>query len=125
MKHHLKLPLIILLCLCASIKGSQAQTKTSTVLNGFVKDANTGEALIGATVFVNGTTIGTTTNGYGFFTLIVPKGKQKITFSYIGYNNTDKDINVNADQRITVELSPISTEIEAVTITRDKGNSNM
>jgi len=125
MKHHLKLPLIILLCLCAIIKESHAQTKTSIVLNGFVKDANTGEALIGATVFVNGTTIGTTTNGYGFFTLIVPKGKQKITFSYIGYNNTDKDINVNTDQRITVELSPISTEIEAVTITRDKGNSNV
>lgn len=62
-----------------SIKFSFAQHRVS----GFVKDAQTGEMLIGATIFEQGTTNGTATNQQGYFSLIA-SGKP-LAFSFIGY----------------------------------------
>lgn len=53
------------------------------VINGVVVDAS-GEAIIGANVIVEGTSIGTITDFDGHFSLSVPKGK-KIKISFIGY----------------------------------------
>lgn len=40
--------------------------KRTAGISGYVKDAATGETLLGATVYVSQTRTGTTTNGYGF-----------------------------------------------------------
>lgn len=55
------------------------------VINGVVVDAS-GEAIIGANVIVEGTSIGTITDFDGHFSLSVPKGK-KIKISFIGYKD--------------------------------------
>ena len=43
-------------------------------LSGYVKDANSGEALIGVSVFIEELGKGTTTNVYGFYSLTLQKG---------------------------------------------------
>ena len=57
--------LTILISLIPASLFSQA----SYTLNGYVNDAETGEVLIGATVYVNELNSGTTTNSYGFYSL--------------------------------------------------------
>ncbi|AQG81527.1 TonB-dependent receptor [Spirosoma montaniterrae] len=60
-----------------------AQTGT---VSGLVKDGKTKEALIGCTVRIDGTQLGTTTDIEGKFTLAnVPAGVQKIVISYVSY----------------------------------------
>jgi hypothetical protein len=41
-------------------------------VSGYLRDKQTGEALIGANVYVKGTTVGSITNGYGFFSITLP-----------------------------------------------------
>ena len=57
-----------------------AQTKTIT---GVVKDA-TGESIIGASIVVKGTTIGTVTNFEGAYSLSVPQSAKTLVISYVG-----------------------------------------
>ena len=45
----------------------------------------TGESMIGVSVLVKGTTIGTVTDFDGNYTLEVPSGKNILEISYIGY----------------------------------------
>ena len=47
-------------------------------ISGYVKDKATGEDLIGANVMVAGQSIGTSANGYGFYSLTLHGGKYDI-----------------------------------------------
>jgi hypothetical protein len=66
-----------------------AQNRT---LSGTVKDATTGEALIGVNVTGKGTTIGTVTDIDGKYSLEIPKDVTALVFSYVGYANLEKTI---------------------------------
>jgi TonB-linked SusC/RagA family outer membrane protein len=54
-------------------------------VTGRVVDADNNEPLMGVTVFVVGTQVGTNTGPDGRFTLMVPEGGQRLAFSYVGY----------------------------------------
>lgn len=76
--------LILLIALIAfSCLAAQAQTVSVT---GTVKDADTEEAVIGASVLVKNTTTGTITDLDGVFSLTAPQGAT-IVVSSIGYND--------------------------------------
>lgn len=64
-------------------------------LRGYITDASTGEALIGATVLIKGTSYGTTTDLDGFYQINVPSNinAQYIQVSYTGYSLQDVAIN--------------------------------
>ncbi|MFP4024750.1 MAG: TonB-dependent receptor domain-containing protein [Thiohalospira sp.] len=59
--------------------------KTGT-LRGKIIDESTGETLIGVNVFKSGTTIGTSTDFDGNYSLHLPEGKHNIKISYISYD---------------------------------------
>jgi hypothetical protein len=64
---------------------AQAQHARIT-LSGFVKDARSGEKLLGAAVYVAAGQVGTTTNAAGFYSLTVPaQDSIRLTASYLGY----------------------------------------
>ena len=94
-------------------------------LHGYITDANNGETLIGASVFVKGTNQGTVTNVYGFYSLSLSPGKYTITYSYMGYKSQEKLVNLNADQKISLELQENTEEIEAVVVTAEAKNDNV
>lgn len=94
--------LLTFLCLMLSFGAFAQNGKVA----GTVKDASTGETLIGATVVVKGTNLGAMTNQQGEFTLSnVPSGMQKVMVSYVGYSSETKEINVTAGQTATVDFS--------------------
>jgi TonB-linked SusC/RagA family outer membrane protein len=51
-----------------------------------------GEPLIGVTVFVSGTTIGTSTDADGMYQISVPSSGRLLLFSYVGYKNQEVEI---------------------------------
>ncbi|WP_321348045.1 TonB-dependent receptor [uncultured Draconibacterium sp.] len=83
-------------------------------IKGVVVDAETNEALIGASVVLDGTTTGTVTDIDGTFSLSVKSGDQKIIISYIGY--TAKELNVSLSSGQTKDLGEIVMESDAVGI---------
>ena len=58
-----------------------------TQVSGTLTDAESGDPLIGASVFVTGTTTGTVTDFDGKYSLSVPANAESLTFSYTGYGN--------------------------------------
>jgi len=84
---------------------------------GTVKDKNTGEFLIGATIYIKDKNIGTVTNNYGFYSITLQKGEYAIIFSYLGYESTRKDILLNNNSLINVELQIGTRAIEEVVVT--------
>ena len=66
----------------------KVQTKTNRTISGVVKDEQ-GEAVIGASVLVKGTTNGTITGVDGDFTLSGVKKSDILSFTYIGFKNKE------------------------------------
>ena len=64
----------------------------SYLVRGVISDVN-GDKLIGATLLVKGTNLGTTTDFDGAFQLRVPTGTQSIVISYIGYGSEEVVLN--------------------------------
>jgi len=62
-------------------------SQTSNTLSGYIDAAESGEKLIGATVYDLHSKKGTITNDYGFYSLTVPADSIKIKVSYIGYES--------------------------------------
>ncbi len=83
----------LLLTLMVSLLFAGA-TFAQGVIRGVVMDANSDETLIGATVVIEGTTIGVTTNLDGSFTLIAPAGDHTLDITYVGYEPQKVDITV-------------------------------
>lgn len=86
-------------------------------ISGIIKDQSNGETLIGATAYIDGTTIGTTTNTYGFFSLTCPAGNHKLVISYMGYTTYEKEINLSENKKINVDLTPSASELDEVVVT--------
>lgn len=93
--------------------------KDFAVINGTVVDGKTGEKLFGVNVFLENTSIGTSTDNKGNFTLSgVRQGEYILTASFLGYESASEKIYLkNGDNRtITFELRETIQSLEEVTI---------
>ena len=105
----------IFLCLCLFFSAIlMAQENFS--ISGTIKDASNGETLYGATVFLKNTTIGATTNGYGFYSITAPKGTYTLVVSYMGFTDMTQEIILDNNQKLDFELSEVSTELDEVVV---------
>ncbi len=94
-------------------------------LNGYVKDATNGEALIGATVLVKEVQGGAATNVYGFYSITLSPGVYIVEYSYIGYETQSQTINFESNQRLDVEMTASGTELQEVVITGEAEDENV
>ncbi|MEG1563919.1 MAG: carboxypeptidase-like regulatory domain-containing protein, partial [Bacteroides sp.] len=85
--NHVRSLILVLLTFIGSVCPIYAQQQELFEINGLVKDG-VGEPIIGATVIVKNTNIGTTTNIDGKFTLKVPR-KSVLDVSYIGMKTSN------------------------------------
>ena len=93
----------------------------NVTVSGYVKDARNGEMLVGATVAIKGTTKGTITNVYGFFSVEVPPDYRTLQFGFLGYET--RELSFDVSQQITVELIPRTEALEEVVI-KGEGSAN-
>ena len=74
-------------------------------LSGYVVDVESGEQLLGATVWHAASASGTAANLYGHYSITLPCGTQEVLFSYLGYAPQKVEITLNGDAKLDVELS--------------------
>jgi len=87
-----------LLVLCLSVATVLAQR----TVTGTVTDGTSGEPLIGATVLVKGTSVGTSTDIDGRYSINVPSGNDMLVVSYTGYNSQDIALGSSSILNITL-----------------------
>lgn len=103
---------------------SVAQKKYT--LSGTMKDSQTGEALIGATVYITSMKKGTTTNNYGFYSLTLPmQDSIAVVFSYLGYQPQIKKIYFNNNLELDIELVLNEDVLDEVVIEAQRSDENV
>ena len=90
------------------------RTVEEIIISGKVVDLETGQALIGATVKVKGTTIGAGTDIDGNFSLSVPGNVSTLEISYVGY--TTKEVEINGESTISISLNPDYKALQDVVV---------
>lgn len=86
-------------------------------VSGVLKDGSNGETLFGATVFLKGTSVGTTTNEYGFYSLTAPEGDYILIISYTGFNSVEKPITLRKNLKVNIELNEEVAQLNEVVVT--------
>ncbi|MCF8374621.1 MAG: TonB-dependent receptor [Bacteroidales bacterium] len=112
----------LIVILISALSGFAGEKVT---LSGYVKSADTGEGLIGSTVYVTELKTGTATNVYGFYSLTLPKGKYTLQYSYIGYENTSIPTELNSDFKKDIELQPTSAQMEEIVVRGEAEDKNI
>ncbi|MFY0674139.1 MAG: TonB-dependent receptor [Bacteroidia bacterium] len=113
---------VVLLLFSTVYSFSQVSKAT---LSGYIRDAENGEELIGATVYENESSVGAASNVYGFYSISMPVGEYQFAFSFVGYETKMMTVNLTANQTLNVELSLAGQQLEGVDIVAKKENSNI
>jgi CarboxypepD_reg-like domain/TonB-dependent Receptor Plug Domain len=86
------------------LMSSWAMAQSKVNLNGYVKDAATGESLIGASVKIKGLSIGNVSNVYGYYSISLLPGKYVVSCSYIGYDAIEDTLDIKTAIKRNFEL---------------------
>ncbi len=82
-------------------------------ITGVIREVS-GEELIGATILVTGTSVGTLTDFQGRFTLQLPQGASSLTVSYLGYTSQLVPI---SEKNMNISIAPSSMALNEVVVT--------
>ncbi len=119
----------ILLLLSGSIQAGDPENNedpgNKLTISGHVKDKQSGEDLIGATVFVKEINGGTITNAYGFYSISLKPGKYTIRYSYVGYQTIEKELDLKKNINIDIELDRRNETLDEVVIKGEATNANV
>jgi hypothetical protein len=95
------------------------QRLAATTLTGSVTDGD-GLALPFATVVIKGTTIGTSANGEGVYTLELAAGSYSVTCQFMGYTSQTQYVTIGHENKtLNFQLAPQSLKISEVVVKAD------
>jgi len=104
---------------------AQSNNDTKVTLSGYIKDADSGETLIGASAYIPDLTSGTTSNEYGFYSLTVAPGIYTIEFAYLGFDTKTLELDLTQDMKKDIELGEDVTELMEVVVTSEAEDINV
>ena len=119
----LKISLIISFILSSTLV-SQAQSNKVT-LSGYLKDATSGEALIGANIFIKELNTGTATNAYGFYSLTLPQGNYNLVVDYLGFQSVKKTMEITTNTKLDWDMQPDSQVLNEVVVSTEAEDKNV
>lgn len=98
-----------------------AQQKST--ISGYLADSKSGEALIGAKVYIPSLKVGAETNTYGFYSLTVEKGVYTIEFRFTGLDTYSKEFDLAQDINFNHEMGTTEKQLQEVVISAKKGEN--
>ena len=94
-------------------------------VSGTVTDASTGNALPGANVVLEGTSMGAAAGSDGTYSISnVSAGAYTVTASVIGYANASKSVNVSGDVTVNLSLAVSAVELSALEVLASRSGQN-
>ncbi len=80
-------------------------------VSGTVTDTETGETLVGASVFVPDIQYGVVTGSGGAYRLTLPEGEYRIVFSFVGYRSFEKVVSPGPDRDVSLDVELVSSAV--------------
>ena len=94
-------------------------------ISGFIQDFNSGESLIGVSIYESKSFKGTSTNQYGFYSLTLDKGEYEIVYSFIGYKTITKKITLDRNIRTNISLKTDAILTKEVIVKGERLDKNV
>lgn len=117
-----KIVLVIILSL-ANICNAQSQQKAT--ISGTIKSKKTGETIIGASIRVLNTKLGTNSNEYGFYSITLTNATYQIEVSAIGKKTDTINLNLMKDVTKNIFLQDENKDLEEVVVKTVKGGRSI
>jgi hypothetical protein len=73
-------------------------------ISGYIREMETGEPIIGATIYINELQSGTVTDLYGHYILRIPLGRYNLSYRYIGMAEIDKAVLLQSDGILNINM---------------------
>ncbi|HMH34755.1 MAG TPA: TonB-dependent receptor [Puia sp.] len=105
------------------IKTNTLKAGSATVA-GYVRDMKTGEAIIGAAIYMDNPPIGVTTDQFGYYSFTLPRGRHTLRITSVGMKETKRQIMLFTDGKLSIEMQEFVPSLKAVTVISEK-NSNI
>jgi len=103
-------PYIFIFIFCSGVYAQETFT-----LSGIIYD-DTGESLIGATVYTQDKSQGVISNEYGFYSLTLEEGTHTLVTSFIGFLSQEQTINLNSDISLNITLESETEQLDEVVL---------
>jgi hypothetical protein len=107
-----------------TVSGSLLFASTTGKIAGKITDASNGEALAGANVIIEGTTLGGATDPDGYYAILnIPPGNYTLRAQYLGYQTVvAKNVQVKIDLTTTrdFQLNPTSVQLNELVVTAER-----
>ncbi|MDR0940815.1 MAG: TonB-dependent receptor [Bacteroidales bacterium] len=94
-------------------------------ISGYVKDKQTQEFLVGATVAIAGANNGAMTDANGFFSMQLPKGDYTLVISYFGFTEIRETVKLMRNTTRTFLLQPQASQLERIVVSSVAPNYNV
>jgi outer membrane cobalamin receptor len=123
-KHRIVLkPVAIFLLLFLFITSLSAQEKYT--LSGVLSAQQTGEKIIGASVTVGSTSVGTSSNEYGFYSLTLPKGTYSVHVDAVGFTAIVMDVHLDKDTILNIALLEQVNSLQQVVVSAKNSSRSL
>ncbi len=86
--------------------------KANHSVHGTIRSSTTGEALIGVTISVAGSSAATVSNEYGFYSLTLPAGNYSLLVSAVGMQPKQVEVSLAKDIELNIALENQAKELE-------------
>jgi len=95
-------------------------TQGNSTIAGYVRDAKTGEPIIGANIYTENRKAGTVTDQFGYFSLTLSRGRYVLLISSIGMSDTKRQVMLYSDGKLNIELYEYVPSLKRVIVSADK-----
>jgi len=106
-----------------TIGNKSATDKPNATLAGYVRSSKTGEPVSGLAIFTGKPKVGVVTDLYGFYSLSLPKGRHELSIRGIGFRDTRRQILLEGDGKLDINVNEQMLSLKEVVITADKASN--
>ena len=114
----------IIFIICMVISSLSLSAQGVVTVTGFVKDASSGEVLIGATISDGSGVNGVYSDNNGYFTIHV-QIPAKLSMTYVGYKVYELDVVSNENVFVNISLERSTSDLDEIVVTAKRKPTRM
>lgn len=101
--------------------GKKGSPGSTAIVSGYIRDSKNGEPLSAATVAIEGGKI-VSTDGFGFYSITIPKGRAVLKVSSIGMKERIMQLNVQGDGKLELDMKEDVKSLKTIVVAQKQSN---
>jgi hypothetical protein len=95
------------------------------IINGYIKDLKNGEAISGATIYIDSPFISTRSDQYGYYSISLPKGRHILKVSSMGKKENKLQLGLYEDGKLNIDLADFVENLKEVVVYNKEKSANV